>query len=60
VAKYCNPAFKPFKVVNPVAAVGDQVKPVEDEELAVKTKLSVPTFNLINVLPAPTKISPLV
>ena len=37
VAKYCNPAFKPFKVVNPVAAVGDQVKPVEDEELAVRT-----------------------
>ena len=32
VAKYCNPAFKPFKVVNPVAAVGDQVKPVEDED----------------------------
>ena len=37
VAKYCSPEFKPFKVVTPVAAVGDQVKPVEDEELAVKT-----------------------
>ena len=27
---------------------------------AVNTKLSAPTFNLINVLPDPTKISPLV
>ena len=43
-----------------LAAVGDQVRPVEDEELAVNTKLSVPTPNLMNVLPAPTKISPFV
>jgi hypothetical protein len=37
VAKYCNPAFNPLKVVRPVAAVGDQVKPVEEDELAVRT-----------------------
>ena len=60
VEKNCCVAVKEFSVVIPVAAVGDQVRPVEDEELAVKTKLSEPTFNLINVEPAPTKISPLV
>jgi hypothetical protein len=31
------PTFKPFKVVIPVAAVGDQVSPVDDAEFAVKT-----------------------
>jgi hypothetical protein len=60
VAKYCCVAVKELSVVNPVAAAGDQVRPVEDEELAVNTKLSVPTPNLMNVLPAPTKISPFV
>ena len=49
-----------FKVVIPVADVGDQVKPEAAEDDAVNTKLSLPTFNLINVLPAPTRISPFV
>ena len=31
------PTFRPFKVVRPVAAVGDQVKPVDDKDDAVKT-----------------------
>ena len=37
-----------------------QATPEGDAALAVKTKLSAPTPCLINVLPKPTKISPLV
>ena len=37
VAKYWIPIFKPLRVVKPVAAVGDQVKPVEEVDNAVKT-----------------------
>ena len=37
VAKYCCVAVKELRVVKPVAAVGDQVKPVAEEELAVRT-----------------------
>ena len=59
VAKYCCVEVSELSVVIPVAAVGDQVRPVADEEEAVRTKLSDPTFNLINVFPAPTKMSPL-
>ena len=60
VASVWVPTLIPFNVVMPTAAVGDHVNPVADDALAVNTKLSVPTFNLINVLPAPTKMSPLV
>jgi hypothetical protein len=36
-AKYWIPVFKPLSVVNPVAAVGHQVNPVDDSDEAVKT-----------------------
>ena len=60
VAKYWKEVEMEFNVVMPVAAVGDQVKPEAELDDAVSTKLSVPTFNLINVFPAPTRISPFV
>ena len=59
VEKNCCVAVKELIVVIPVAAVDDHLSPVGVVLSAVNTKLSVPTFNLINVLPAPTKISPL-
>ena len=35
--KYWIPALNPLSVVNPVAAVGDQVNPVDDSDDAVNT-----------------------
>ena len=58
--KYWADAVKPLTEVIERPATLVHLTPVGVVASAVNTKLSVPTFNLINVFPEPTKISPLV
>ena len=59
VVKNCADAVRPFTDVIERPATLDHLRPDAVVLSAVYTKLSVPTYNLINVFPAPTIRSPL-
>ena len=59
VVKNCADAVRPFTDVIERPATLDHLSPDAVVLSAVNTKLSVPTFILINVLPTPTRRSPL-